>query len=316
MSKKIYEKEPLTYHEQVTLLQKRGLHIPNYSEAISYLEQISYYRLSAYFLPYQAQKDKFNKGVSLTQIIDTYSLDRELRLLIFDCIERIEIALRAQLVYVLAHRYKSSHWQDIPSVFKPTYLNHKKEIIDPFADIQRIIANSCKVKHPEVFIKHYLDTYDKPKNPPAWMCLELLTIGELSKLYIGLADNQDQKDIAKFFNLHQSVFTSWLHTISYVRNMCAHHSRLWNREFAIKPDILRKPWKPWIDKSFNKNERTFYFLCMLQYLLKYSNSGNYLKNKFQDIINKYPNVPIKFMGIPSDDNGILLAWDKQPVWSL
>lgn len=315
MSKKAYEKEPLTYHEQVTLLQKRGLHIPNRNEAIIHLQQISYYRLSAYFLPYQPAKDTFSKGIDFKQIIDTYSFDRELRLLVFDCIERVEVALRAQLVYVLAHRYKSSHWQDMQAVFKTPHLNHKKEIIDSYADIQRIIANSCTAKHPEVFIKHYLATYDTPKNPPAWMCLELLTIGELSKLYNGLADNNDKQEIARFFNLHHSVFTSWLHTISYVRNMCAHHSRLWNREFAIKPDVLLKPKKPWIDKPFNINQRTFYFLCMLQYLMQTSSPNSYLKIKLEDLIAQYPNVPIKFMGIPSDSKGALLAWDEQPVWN-
>lgn len=98
MSKKKYNKIPLSFQDQLQLLKSRGLEITDESKAISYLEGISYYRLSAYFLPYQVEKDKFNAGVSFKQIINTYSFDRELRLLVFDCIERIEVAIRTQII--------------------------------------------------------------------------------------------------------------------------------------------------------------------------------------------------------------------------
>ena len=84
MGKKEYDKEPLSFSDQVSLLKSRGLKIENAGKAEQYLQAISYYRLSAYFLPYQKIKDTFDKGVTFKQIIDTYSFDRELRLLIFD----------------------------------------------------------------------------------------------------------------------------------------------------------------------------------------------------------------------------------------
>jgi hypothetical protein len=89
----------------------------------------------------------------------------------------------------------------------------------------------------------------------------------------------DKQDISDFFALHHSVFVFWLHTLSYVRNICAHHARLWNREFAIKPEILLKPQKPWIISSFNNNQRTFYFLCSLKYLLWGVNPNNHFSAK-------------------------------------
>ena len=97
MLKRKYHKIPTTYDEQIALLRNRGLNIPDESKALRYLQQISYYRLSAYFLPYQQIKDKFNDGTNFNQILDIYRFDRELRILVFDCIERIEIAIRSQI---------------------------------------------------------------------------------------------------------------------------------------------------------------------------------------------------------------------------
>jgi len=315
MDKIEYNKIPTSYEDQIALLKQRGLQIPDDGKALRYLQQISYFRLSAYFLPYQNIKDRFNEGVDFDQILDTYRFDRELRLLVFDCIERIEVAIRSQITQILAHNYKSSHWQDNPLVFLPPYKDKRTGLMtSPYSDLQQIIQKSCTAKHPEVFIKHYKEKYSTPTNPPSWMCMELLTIGELSRLYMGLKHNKDKKEIAKFFGLHQTVFTSWLHTLAYVRNICAHHARLWNREFAIKPEILLKPKNEWIDTEYNNNKRTFYFLCTLKYLLWEANSYNSFTTKLEALFAKYPNVPIKFLGIPSDGAGTILEWQQEPLW--
>ena len=314
MSKTNYKKVPLTFEDQLALLKSRKLNVPNEQKAISYLQQISYYRLSAYFLPYQAVKDNFNAGVTFEQIIDTYSFDRELRLLVFDCIERIEVAIRTQIIYSMALYYKDSHWQDNQSLFITPYYNKIGQLIDPYIGLQTIISKAKTARTPEVFIKHYITNYSSPSNPPSWMCLELLTVGELSNIYRGLKNNTDKKRIADFFDVHHTVFTSWLHTLTYVRNLCAHHSRLWNRDLAIEPDKLLKPVGSWISPPFQNNKRTFYFICILKYLLLRVNPGNSLKDKLEVLFNKYPNIPIQFMGIPSDGNGKMLQWQNEELW--
>ena len=147
------------------------------------------------------------------------------------------------------------------------------------------------------------------------MCIELLTIGELSRLYSALRDNNDKQLIANFFRLPHIVFSSWLHTLVYVRNICAHHCRLWNRDFAIKPLVLKKPKNPWISSLFNKNNhRCFYFLCILKYFLLSANPGNYLKEDLVTLLKKYPYVPIEYMGIPSVEDKKLIDWKTQPLW--
>ncbi len=310
---RVYNKAPLKYQDQVELLKQRGLKVFDEKRAVEYLKRISYYRLSAFFLPYQQKKDQFNEGISFDQVLDTYKFDRELRLLVFDAIERVEVAIRTQIVYCLALKYNDAHWQDKKSVFKPPFQINKRTI-DAYGEIQQIIDNAKNTKHPEVFIKHYMREYQQPANPPSWMCLELLTIGELSRLYKGLASNTDKQMIASFFGLHHTVFTSWLHTLTYVRNICAHHARLWNRTFAIKPDVLKKPQRPWVDKAFENNQRTFYFICVLKYLLNAANPGNHLKEKLIRLFQKFESVPVRFMGIPTNTAGEMLDWVSQPLW--
>jgi len=314
MSKKVYNKTPLSFTDQLALLKSRGISVTDEPKAISILKEISYYRLSAYFLPYQSVKDTFNPGTTFKQIIDTYSFDRELRLLVFDCIERIEIAIRTQIIYQMAYHYNDSHWQDNQSLFIKPYYNKIGIKVDPFSEFQSIISKAKTVRTPEVFIQHYLNNYSSPSNPPSWMCFELLTIGEMSNIYRGLSSKVDKKRIASFFDLHPTVFISWLHSLTYVRNICAHHARLWNKELAIKPELLLNPTGDWISIPFNNNKRLFYFLCVLKYLLLRANPGNNLKVKLENLFAKYPTVPIKYLGIPTDGTGNMLNWQDEPLW--
>jgi abortive infection bacteriophage resistance protein len=311
-----FDKKVTTYAEQKELLKNRGLIILDEDRVTRYLKQISYYRLSAYFIPYQREKDAFNSNVDFDQILQTYLFDRKLRLLVFDCIERVEVAIRSQIIYIMANNHRDSHWQDNPNLFVAPYTTKKGETIDPFKEFQSIIIKSCGSKNAEVFVKHYKSKYDRPSNPPSWMCVELLTIGELSRLYLGLKNTKDKQQIASFFGVHYKVFTSWLHTITYVRNICAHHARLWNRDFAIKPDVLRTPQNKWISSRFENNQRTFYFLCVLKYLMIAANPNNNLTSKLNALFAKYPQVPYKYIGIPSNENGELLPWDKEDLWRI
>lgn len=312
---KIYNKAPLSFEDQIKLLKTRGLEINNETKALSYLQEISYYRLSAYFLPYMTARDKFEDNITFDQIIKTYSFDRELRLLVFDCIERIEVAIRTQFIYQMAVHYNDSHWQDNQNHFISPFYNKIKTLVNPFADFQAIISKAKTARTPETYIKHYITNYHNPPNPPSWMCFELLTVGELSHIYRGLKNNPDKKRIADFFDVHHKVFTSWLHTLTYVRNICAHHSRLWNRDLAIEPEKLIKAKGNWISKPFENNKRVFYFLCVLRYMLLRANPGNTMKQKVENLFNKYPDVPIKYMGIPSDGIGNLLDWKNEPIWN-
>jgi abortive infection bacteriophage resistance protein len=316
-----YNKPPLTYQQQIELWQSRGLHIPDTKRAEHYLANISYYRFSAYALPFQTEKDSFNAGTSFQDILDLYIFDRELRLIVFNAIERLEVGIRAHIIYILAHKY-GSHWQDNAAIFKdPTRIkNHKTGeyfTIDIFQEIQDIIGKSGKGKHPETFIKHYKSKYTKPNNPPSWMCLEIFTLGQLSKLYNGLKDNKDKQLIAQKFAVHHTVFSSWLHTLTFVRNICGHHGRLWNREIAIEPMWLKKPKLHWLTPVYEEvTNRSFYTICIIKYLLQSINPTHKLKEHLQNLTAAYPNVPVQYLGLPSQAQhpSKNTNWLNQDLW--
>lgn len=314
MNKRVYNKQPKTFQEQLQQLIDRNLTVINEAKALSMLANISYYRLSAYFLPYQSQKDRFDDGTTFQQIIDTYSFDRELHLLVFDCIERIEVGIRTQFVHGMAIHYQDSHWQDKQQYFITPFKNKIGNLVDPYSDFQNIISRAKNARTPEVFIRHYTNEYKTPSNPPSWMCFELLTIGEMSHLYRGLSNKKDKERIARHFDIHHTVFISWLHSLTYVRNICAHHARLWNKDLAVEPSRLIKPVGDWMSASYNNNRRVFYFLCVLKYLLDRVNPNNSFKEKLVALFKKYPNIPIKYLGIPSDGKDNLLDWQNEPLW--
>lgn len=310
-----YTKKPLTYEEQVDLLESRGLIINDKERAIKHLSNISYYRLSAYMLPCKEIKDgsytdKFIEGKTWDNVYQVYLFDRKLRLLIFDVIERIEISIRTQVIYQLSHKY-GSHWQDNPNIFVVKNKGKYNEI-DVYKEINKHISEQLINNKTEAFIQHYKNNYSDPKNPPSWMSVEIMYFNHLSKICSGLKERKDLVEIANFYCLPPDVFCSWLHTINYVRNLCAHHARLWNRRINIEPlrlDFSKK--LIWLNKDTVKIERRkslYYFVCMLNYILQTVNPTSDFKNKLYDLLEEYKDyVSINLMGFPD-------YWQKEMMW--
>jgi abortive infection bacteriophage resistance protein len=167
-----------------------------------------------------------------------------------------------------------------------------------------MIAKSTKDKHPETFIKHYKNNYTKPINPPSWMCLEVLTLGQISKLFNGLKLNEDKQTIAKEFGLHHTIFKSWLHTITHIRNICGHHGRLWNREIAIEPLWLKKTNEPWLSVDFEGvTNRSFYAICIIKFLLRTANPSHSLKKHLEDLFRNTLIHLLNIWGCPQKQMG-------------
>lgn len=314
----VYNKSPLTYTEQIELLRSRGMVVSDKQRAEKHLANISYYRLSAYMLPYKQKEkgkilDSFREGVTWNMVYNLYVFDRKLRLLVFDAIERLEVAIRAQIIYQLSHKY-GSHWQDRSEIFIPpktiTLRDGRVVTMDVYGDIQKHIKEQLQSNKAEVFIQHYGKKYGNPINPPSWMSVEVMYFNHLSRICSGLRLRADINGIASVFDLPPKTFCSWLHTINYVRNICAHHARLWNRDLNIVPEKLD------FSKSLNwvanpdkvKRSRLYYFLCMLNYLLQTANPSSAFKYRLKDLLAEYQEVvSLNAMGFHSD-------WMAEKMW--
>ena len=161
-----FTKPPLTLPQQLAKWQTRGLVVSGEAKALHYLRFIGYYRFSAYTLPFQdpAHPDKhFRPGTTFELVLALYVFDRELRLLVLDAIERVEVAVRACLVNEMCIRH-GAHWFMEPIHFRaapatpPTRpcFNHTEFLdnIDEELGIPKM-AHAPSAPHNEVFINHY-----------------------------------------------------------------------------------------------------------------------------------------------------------------
>lgn len=241
---------------------------------------------------------KFEETSDFDRILDLYIFDRKLRLLVIDALERVEIAIRACISDTMCVNH-GAHWYVDRSHFV-AHFDHTKLLKDISNKMQ---YNPATGKSPIIFIEHYYANYSSPELPPSWMVFELVSFGTVSQVFGNLIGS-NQKAIAKIFGLHPKVLRSWLHTLSYLRNLCAHHQRLWNRTFTIKP-ITAKGYEEYLDP----NDRLYAQLAVVQVLLKKIAVDSMWPRKINDLVNGYSAFPASKMGFPSD-------WRNQPLWGI
>jgi abortive infection bacteriophage resistance protein len=304
--KMLYTKATITIAQQIAQLKQRGLQISDEESAHHFLSHISYYRLAGYWWPMQSDKTNhvFKPNSRFEDVIALYNFDRELRLLLFDVIERIEISLRTQMIYHLSHEFSPWWFQD------STIFINSMELVKSLASIEEELERSK-----DIFIKEHKRKYKGDERfPPAWKTLEITTFGTLSKLYGNLKPTVQSKDkIAAAFNtVNHTYLPSWLQSIAQIRNICAHHGRLWNKNLPGKPNLLSKPPAPWLTHHIpkaNEHHMLYIHLSCMKYLLDVSSPGHHFHTKLVALFEKYKNIDLKALGIPAE-------WLQEPLWQL
>lgn len=295
MNKRPYTKPAITCVEQVALLQGRGMIIGDQAEAEFYLQHLNYYRLGAYWLPFEEDHatHHFKPGTNFKQVLNLYIFDRELRLLVLDALERLEVSVRTQWAYHLGHRH-GSHAQ-----LDPLIASRQDRWQSNLESLEKEIRRSD-----EVFIRHLTSTYSEPL-PPVWAVCEVMSLGLLSRWYANLKPMATRTAIASVYGLDQGVFGSWLHHLTLVRNVCAHHSRLWNREFSVTPMLPRRPST--FATQFQPGSRKVYnALLMLLHCMDRIAPGHHWRARLISLIDHHA-IPTASIGAPED-------WKSQPLW--
>lgn len=297
MSKKLYSKTAITYTEQLNQLTSRGLIIEDEEKALHLLEVISYYRLSGYWYPFLIDKEnhKFKKNSSFEAAFNLYKFDRELRMLVTRELEKIEIAIRAKMIYILSHN-RGPFWYKDSANFKNSY-KHRESLDKIISEYNR---------SDEDFVKAFKNNYSD-ELPPSWMIFEISSFGTLSSLYSNFVSGKDKQEIAKYFGINDTVFSSWIHCIVYIRNVCAHHTRLWNRIMRIQPLVPKKTFNQWLVDKTVPNNKTFFILSMIIYFMNSINPKHTIVERFNELLKKYPNVDTRAMAFP-------VNWKKEPLW--
>lgn len=308
MPKIPYLKPAILYSDQLQQLKNRGLIVEDDAKALSLLENISYYRLSGYWYPLLEDPKSahlFKDGSSFAMAFNMYCFDRELRKLVTAELEKIEVAIRAKMIYILSHEY-GAFWYSEPTLFVNSVRFTK--------GLQKLTEeyNRSDEQYLMSFGKNYSNAL-----PPSWMILEICSFGGLSHLYQNLKPSRSKREISNYFGLDTRTFESWLHSIVYIRNICAHHSRLWNRVMRITPAMPTNPINEWLKEVTVKNtltgkvgainNRTYYVLSMIIYLLDKINPTHTFKSKFSALLGKYPNIDPLALGFTP-------TWESEELW--
>jgi abortive infection bacteriophage resistance protein len=304
-------KPTYTISDQIALLKQRGMLFHDEAQAYSLLKNISYYRLKSYWRDEQidAVQHHFQSGTYFEDMMERYDFDRQLRQILFGSIEQIEIAVRSKMIYHLSLAY-GGLWYLNPALFNTAVYTidgesktaHRKVL----EDLQKEFVRSQ-----EPFIKEHQNRY--PGQPAeAWKILEIASMGTLSKLYKNLQITlRERSIISNEMGINSPhVFSGWLESITYIRNVIAHHSSLWNRTMVKRPGMrLNNPAGAWVTQPLTQYQidKPFSTISCMVYLCNFLNRPQEIKSQIVDLINAYPNVPVHKLGF-------LNQWRSEPLW--
>lgn len=294
-----FTKPALSIERQLQLLKDRGLQVADDERAKRYLRNIGYYRLGGYCLKLRAAgpDHKFLPGTSFDDILNLYIFDRKLRLLTIDAMERVEIALRTSIINECCQEY-DSHWYMYPDVFDDE-IEHAK-----FIKCVKKLTFFNKRGRGSVVFEHYYSKYTYPRLPSAWMIADVVPLGSWSKVFSNLNDVKIKKNIAKRFNLAYPDLASWLQALSFIRNVCAHHSKLWDRIFTKKPAQIKR-----LVYHLSPNTTYYAYAAMIQDLLSSFTHHSTWSKRLYGLMLESPLDPATYMGFKP-------KWHEDPFWKI
>ena len=294
-----YTHQAITTEQQIEILKQRGLLIDDVQLAKETFDIISYFRLASYWR--HLEKDHathlFKEGSRFADVVKLYSFDKQLRALLFAAIQTIEISVRTKIIKHFAHDFGAFWFMD------EQYATNKTRFTANLAVIRKEVSRS----HDDFIVEHFRK-YSEPDLPPVWKTLEVVSMGTLSKLYSNFSDAAAKHAVAREFGLnHHKFLRSWLECLAVLRNCCAHHSRLLNRVFPIKPKMPKRMPNAWIS-DFSFQEQTLYpQLCYMVYWLNSISLDNTFVRDFKRLLEEYPVVQPRLLGFSSN-------WEQEPLW--
>jgi abortive infection bacteriophage resistance protein len=329
-----YTKPWLSFDDQLHHLADNGLIIDDFNQAKTCLERMGYYRLSGYWFPFRERShtcspldydqrkkkkkkgytnrialDTFIDGATFKNAVDLYVFDKKLRLLMLDALERIEVSLRVDISHKLGEIDTFAYLK--PELFFDEFSCHIEQRTGMTPHHSWLSSHAALItRSKEEFIRHNKEKYGLPL--PIWVACEVWDFGALSKLFAGMKEC-DQDDIsAKYGISNGRIFASWLRSLNYLRNVCAHHSRLWNRNIVEAPQLPGNHEFS-LSEAFDQNNRAknrpFLLFCItLQVINKINPSSSWAQRFLNLIAEDFPDL--SHLNISVDAMGTITGWHE------
>lgn len=283
-----YTKPWLSLEQQLDRLADRGVELGDREHATALLRAVGYYRLTGYLYPFRRSEPyegeagrprvrvlaDYRPGTALEHVESIIDFDRQLRMLVMDGLERVEVAVRMQIGYVVGRRAAFAHLD--PATFTEAFVatSVDEDTGEPVASQHEQWLTRVQARRDgsdESFVAHFREKYDD--RMPIWALTEVMEMGQLSRLYQGL-NQQDAEEIAQAFGVPtKRIMASWLASLNYVRNVAAHHARLFNRKLQYAPKRPKVGQAPPLDHLYGESTAkgvfgTYNALAVIAYLLR------------------------------------------------
>ena len=314
-----YKKPWLPIAAQVQKLKDRGLVIGDANEAERTLRYANYYRFTGFCLRFQhldkaTGERRFIDGTTFEDIADLCSFDAQLRDCYSEALEMVELSLRSAIAFHFGKAHGAFGHLDQANFVKSfskqvPCKGSRSRIVNPYKEWHKTL-NAETRRSNELFVSHFRKTYAEYPDLPIWMVSELCSFGTLSRMFSNLK-NTEQGMIARDYSLQFVTMQSWLHTMTYVRNICAHHARLWDKTLNIAPQVPDgKNWK----KSAVSPKSVAFVALMLNWMLAHDSVNPTAHKEWQKklegvidgFLTRFPKL--------APHSGFTPAWKKNPLW--
>jgi len=304
--------------EQLEILRSRGLEIEDDDRAKRYLTRLGYYRLSGYWYPFrqflkgdrhqiaEMRSDDFVEESRFSDLIQLYVFDKKLRLLALDALERIEMALRVDVAHLLGESDALAH--ENPDCFHGNFSKRKNPGSGKTGHqfwLEKYRQQVHRARHTPL-VSHHLEKYGCL---PIWVAIEVWDFGMLSSLYAGMKHNDKMRIARKYGVADGNVFAKYLRSLNFLRNVSAHHSRLWNVNVVDRSPLPQE--QHW--QQLN-NARPFFYFCLMQMFLRVicptSTWGERLNALIEEEFPAVENGAIK-----GGDFGLTEDWRTWELWA-
>ena len=288
---------PTSMSDQVSLLLQRGMSIPDPDEAERFLSNVNYYRFRGYVEPFVDQATScglrpFQAGTTFDTVVERYIFDKRLRLLLLEAFSYIEVSIRAQWTYHLSYSQNGGEHAHLNSnLFSEEYGENLAALKEDYEEhgkkLHRYDFEAC----------------------PVWAISEVMSLGQLSRWYHSTI-LPVRKLVAAHYDLHYKTLGSLLRHLVTVRNFCAHHELLWDREFITKlsrPNRMGSFQSPMAFFNETENGKLYNTLVMVSYLTTVITNNKSWTRDLVSLMDLYPNIPQERMGFVVD-------WRELDIW--